>query len=282
MTRRPHVLAAALTIGIVGALTGCGSGSASAGQSAGGDATGKKIRIGTTFDKPGLGLKQGTTMSGFDVDVATYVAKKLGSNPADIEWVQTLSAQRETLIATGQVDLIVATYSITDKRKDHVSFAGPYFVAGQSLLVRSDDAAITGLGALDGKKLCTVKGSTSAQLVKEKVPGVNLQESAAAVDCVTSLVAKKVDAVTTDDAILAGFAAQAPFKGRVKLVGPAFSTESYGIGLKKGDTDLCTQVTAALTAMIADGTWQKAVAKNFGPAGYQPGAGNPPTPAACS
>ncbi len=90
---------------------------------------------------------------------------------ANITWVQAPSAQRETLISTGQVDMVVATYSITDARKEKVSFAGPYFVAGQDLLVRADDTSITGPDSLDGKKLCSVTGSTSAQKVKDELPG---------------------------------------------------------------------------------------------------------------
>ena len=221
-------------------------------------------------------------MSGFDVDVATYVAKELGSNAGDIEWVQAVSAQRETLLSSGQVDMIVATYSITDKRKEQVSFAGPYFIAGQDLLVRADESAIKGKADLDGKKLCSVKGSTPAQKVKDEIPGVNLQEFATYSECVAGLVSKAVDAVTTDDTILAGFAAQDQFKGKLKVVGQTFSTENYGIGLKKGDTEMCTKVTDAINKMIKDGDWEKAVQKNFGPAGYKPSDQNPPTPAACA
>lgn len=281
--RRPMALAAAGVL-LVG-LAACGSGSSSTSGSAAASseaATGKKIKIGTKFDQPGLGLKQGSEMSGFDVDVAKYVAKQLGSNSPDIEWVQAVSAQRETLISSGQVDMIVATYSITDKRKESVSFAGPYFIAGQDLLVRSDESGIVGPESLDGKKLCSVKGSTSAQKVKDKVPGVNLVEFATYSECMAGLISKGIDALTTDDTILAGFASQSQFKGKVKVVGKTFSTENYGIGIKKGDTALCTKVTDAITKMIKDGDWQKAVDKHFGPAGYKAGAGNPPTPAACS
>jgi len=263
-----------------GGATGDASGSAAPSAEA---ATGKKIKIGTKFDQPGLGLKEGTKMSGFDIDVATYVAKELGSNAADIEWVQAVSAQRETLISTGQVDMIVATYSITDKRKEQVGFAGPYFIAGQDLLVRADETAITGPETLEGKNLCSVKGSTPAQKIKDKYPGVNLLEQGTYSECVAALVSKGVDALTTDDTILAGFAAQAQYKGKLKVVGKTFSTENYGIGIKKDDKDMCTKVVAAINKMIKDGAWEKAVEANFGPAGYKPGPGNPPTPAeACN
>jgi glutamate transport system substrate-binding protein len=178
--------------------------------------------------------------------------------------------------------MVVATYSITDARKAKVSFAGPYFVAGQDLLVRSDDSAITGPDTLTGKKLCSVKGSTSAQKVKDKYPSVQLQEFGTYSECVAALVAKGVDALTTDDTILAGYASQAQYKGKLKVVGKTFSEERYGIGLKKGDAAMCQKVTDAIKTMVSDGSWQKAVDGNLGAAGYKPGTGNPPTTDACA
>ena len=214
--------------------------------------------------------------------MAKYIAKELGASESDITWVQAPSAQRETLISTGQVDFIVATYSITDARKEKVSFAGPYLIAGQDLLIRSDDTSITGPDSLTGKKLCSVKGSTSAQKVKDKYPDVQLQEFATYSECLPALATGGVDALTTDDTILAGFAAQAEYKGKFKLVGKPFSDENYGIGLKKGDTAKCQKITDAIKKMISDGSWQKAIDANLGPANYKPREGNPPTPAACS
>lgn len=264
------VAAAALAV----SLSACGGGAGSTNLSA--------LKIGIKFDQPGLGLKDGDKYSGFDVDVATYIANKLGTTTDKITWIQAPSAQRETLIESGQVDLVVATYSINDTRKQKVDFAGPYFIAGQSLLVRADDSSITGVGSLAGKKLCSVTGSTSAQNVQKEVPGVNLQEFGTYSECVTALLAKTIDALTTDDTILAGYAAQPANVGKLKLVGGTFSTENYGVGLKKGNTDLCNKVTDAIKAMIADGSWQKAVDANLGAANYKPSDKNPPTPAACS
>jgi glutamate transport system substrate-binding protein len=276
--------AAAATAALALALAACGSDAGDTGSGDGGSsaAGADGLKIGIKFDQPGLGLKKGTEYTGLDVDVATYVAKELGTDAADITWVQAPSAQRENLISNGQVDLVVATYSITDARKEKVSFAGPYFIAGQDLLVRADDTSITGPDSLDGKKLCSVTGSTSAQKVKDTYPGVQLQEFATYSECLPALANKGVDALTTDDTILAGFAAQPEYAGKFKVVGKPFSEENYGIGLKKGDTALCEKVNAAITKMIQDGSWQKAIDANLGPAGYKPGAGNPPTPAACS
>ncbi|CDQ43885.1 MULTISPECIES: glutamate ABC transporter substrate-binding protein [Mycolicibacterium] len=248
------VLAAALPL----TLAACGGGS-------GGDEN--KVVIGTKFDQPGLGLKNPDgSMSGFDVDVATYVAEQLGYTPDQIEWKEAPSGQRETLIQNGQVDFIAATYSITDARKEKVSFAGPYLVTGQSLLVRADNSDIVGAESLENnKKLCSVTGSTPAQRIKDKYPGVQLQQYDTYSACVEALKSGAIDAVTTDEVILAGYAAQQP--GTFKLVGEPFSEENYGIGLKKDDAELQTKINDAITKMETEGKWAAAFEKNLGPAG---------------
>ena len=204
---------------------------------------GGPVTIGIKFDQPGLGLQEGTNYTGFDVEVAKYVAKELGYT--DVTFKESPSAQRETLLQSGQVKMIFATYSITDDRKNKVSFGGPYFVAGQDLLVKSDNTDITGPDSLDGKKLCSVTGSTSAEKVKEKyATGVQLQEYDTYSKCVEALNSGSIDAVTTDNVILAGFAAQPQYQGKLKVVGKPFSTENYGVGIKKGDTALCKRQRA--------------------------------------
>ena len=241
--------------------------SACAGGGGGGGGGSDKIVIGTKFDQPGLGLKNPDgTMSGFDVDVAKYVAKQLGYNEDQIEWKESPSSQRETLIQNDQVKYIVATYSITDKRKEKVDFAGPYLLTGQSLLVKADNSAITGPESLqDNKKLCSVTGSTPAQRIKDKYPGVQLQQYDTYSACVEALKNGAIDAVTTDEVILAGYAAQSP--GVFKIVGKPFSEERYGIGLKKDDAELRTKINDALESMEKDGAWKAAFDKNLGPAG---------------
>lgn len=242
------------------------------------------ITIGVKEDQPGVGLREGNTRSGFDVDVAKYVAKELGYAEDKITFVKSESSQRENLISTGQVKLIFASYSITDERKKTVSFGGPYFIAGQDLLVRADATDITGPESLAGKKLCSVTGSTSAKKIKDKYAAtVQLLERDGYSACVEALVSKTVDAVTTDNVILAGYAAQSQYQGKVKLVGKPFSEERYGVGLKKGDTELCGKVNAAIEKMVADGAWKKALDTNVGPSGFTPDATlNPPKPDACS
>lgn len=266
---------AAVATAVVLALTAtaCGGGSkdtASDGGASGGTKS-DKIVIGIKFDQPGLGLKTPDgKFTGFDVDVATYVAKELGYQPDQIQFKQAVSAERENLISNGDVKLVVATYTINDKRKAKVDFAGPYFLAHQDLLVRADETSITKAEDLNKKKLCSVTGSTSAQNVKTKLaPEADLQEYPGYSECLTGLENKAVDALTTDGSILAGYAAQEKNKGKFKLTGLKLSDEPYGIGLKKGDKDLQSKVNAALKKMVEDGSWQKAVDANLGPAGYK-------------
>src|SRR5215813_11269471 len=245
--------AIALAIALPFAATACG----------GGGGGGEKVVIGTKFDQPGLGLKNPDgTMSGFDVDVAKYIAKQLGYSEDKIEWNESPSGQRETLIQNGQVKYIVATYSITDARKAKVDFAGPYLLTGQSLLVKADNTDINGPESLqNNKKLCSVSGSTPAQRIKDKYPGVQLQQYDTYSACIEALKNGAIDAVTTDEVILAGYAAQSP--GAFKVVGQPFTTERYGIGLKKGDTDLRTKITDSIKKMESDGAWKAAWDKNL-------------------
>ena len=234
-----------------------------------------KITIGIKFDQPGIGLKTPDgTYTGFDVDVATYVAKELGHEPSEIEWKEAKSADRETLLQRGDVDFIAASYSINDKRAEKVDFAGPYLLAHQDVLIRADDDSVKKPSDLNNKRLCSVTGSTSAQNVKDKIaPDAQLQEYGGYSECLTGLENGVIDALTTDDSILAGYASQEAFKGKFKLGGFKLSNENYGIGVQKGSA-LKDRINKALEKMVADGSWDKAVQKNFGPANYK----NEPAP----
>ena len=241
------------------------------------DADGR-IRIGIKFDQPGLGFKKNGTYVGFDVDVAKYIARKLGYSEDQIVWKEAPSKQREAMLQNGDVDFIVATYSITDERKKVVSFAGPYFVAGQDLLVRKDEKGIDGPEDLNGKRLCSVTGSTSAVTVKEKFANeVQLMEQPGYAECATALFSGIVDAVTTDDIILAGLASAS--RGRLRVVGKPFTQEYYGVGIKKGNTKLAKNINNAISEMIKDGSWKRAIADNTKGVDYTPNAKyNPPKP----
>ncbi len=278
MSMKPMRKAAAVLItaalGLT-ALSGCVAGSDS-GSSTGDSSAGGTVNIGIKYDQPGLGMKDGSSFKGFDVDVANYVAKQLGYDK--VNFVETPSAQRETMIQSGQVSMIFATYSITDERKQKVSFAGPYFVAGQDLLVQNSNTDITGPDSLNGKKLCSVTGSTSAKKIQDTYASkVDLQEYDTYSKCVAALSAGTIDAVTTDDIILAGFASQPQYKGKLKVVGKPFTTEKYGVGIKKGDTALATKINTAIQKMIDDGAWEKALKDNVPEFSYNKQT-NPPKP----
>ncbi|SDM05021.1 glutamate ABC transporter substrate-binding protein [Streptomyces wuyuanensis] len=266
MKPRKVSAAAAAVLALALAATACGSD-----DGGGGSDDGKKITVGIKFDQPGVGLKTPDgKYEGFDVDVARYVARQLGYVSDDIVFKEAKSADRETLLQRGDVDFIAASYSINDERRKKVDFAGPYFLAHQDVLVRADDRSIAKPSDLNNKKLCSVTGSTSAQNVKTKIaPQAQLQEYGGYSECLTGLENKTIDALTTDDAILAGYAAQDQFKGKFRLGGFKLSDELYGIGVKKGDTELRNKVNAALEKMVQDGSWKKAVEANFGPAGYR-------------
>lgn len=239
------------------AFSGCGSTSAK-----------HTIRIGIKYDQPGLGYQDGLAYTGFDTDVARYVAHELGYSEDQIEWVESPSANRENMLTNNQVDMIFATYSITEKRLKTVDFAGPYFVAGQDLLVQADKTDITGPESLSGKNLCSVTGSTSAKKIQDKYSSdVQLVQQNSYSDCVVALNAGMVDAVTTDDIILAGLASTKANQGKLKLVGNTFSTEKYGVGLPKG-SDKCAAINAAINKMVETGAWDEAIKRNVGASGY--------------
>lgn len=239
------------------ALSGCGSSS-----------DGESIRIGIKYDQPGLGYQDGRDYTGFDTDVARYVAKELGYSEDQIEWVEAPSANRENMLVNGQVDMIFATYSISESRLKTVDFAGPYFYAGQDLLVQQENTDISGPDSLAGKNLCSVTGSTSAKKIQDKYSStVQLVQQNSYSDCVVALNAGMVDAVTTDDIILAGLGATRANQGELKLVGNTFTEERYGIGLPKG-SDQCADINAAINKMVETGAWEEAVEKNVGASGY--------------
>ena len=278
MFRKKLLTLSAVTAAAALSLTACSpsaqdDGGATGSAPAGGSeeaGSGEGLRIGIKFDQPGLGFREGSGQpTGFDTDVARYVADKMGVAEEDIEWVQTPSANRENALENGEVDMILATYSITDARKERVDFAGPYFVAGQDLLVRADDSEITGPDSLDGKNLCSVTGSTSAQKIKDQfATGVNLVEQGGYAECVTYLESGQVDAVTTDDIILAGLAATDANQGKFKVVGNTFTTERYGVGIPK-DSDRCEDINDAIQEMKDSGEWKKSLDANTEGTGYE-------------
>jgi glutamate transport system substrate-binding protein len=225
--------------------------------------------VGVKADQPNLGYKDADgKRCGFDIEVARMVSASLGFDPDKIEYKEIPSANRETAISGGEIDYYVGTYSITDKRKKQVGFAGPYFIAGQDLLVRKDDATMdAGKTALKGKKVCSATGSTPIQRVKDEqlTEASNISEFKTYSECVSQLLDKKVDTVTTDDAILKGYAATAP--DELRVVGKPFSTEKYGIGLPLADKALRDKVNSILETSATDGTWKAIYDETLGKSG---------------
>ncbi|MEU4154664.1 glutamate ABC transporter substrate-binding protein [Streptomyces sp. NPDC026659] len=225
-----------------------------------------KLVIGAKNDQPYLGFEDTTgKRSGFDIEIAKMVAADLGFKPEQIEFKTVDSNVRETTISKGEVDLYVGTYTINDKRKKQVGFAGPYFLAGADLLVRNGDKAITGPDSLKGKTVCSIKGSTPLQEIKKPKYGAKTVELSKYSECVQQLLNNEVDAVTTDDAILKGYAAQRPAK--LEVVGKPFTKEPYGVGMNKDDKALRDAVNDALEKHEKNGDYQKAYDATLGLSG---------------
>lgn len=293
MRFRNTAAAAAVVLTVTLTATGCGGKKGSAGEKPGGDTeqltyqVDKKAKIddspvwkkakkrgnlviGSKADQPYLGFQDQNSKeySGFDVEVAKMVAAELGFDPnTQIKFTTIDSSIRETAISKGQVDLMVGSYTMNDERKKQVSFAGPYYMAGQDLLVRKDDKSIKGPDSINGKKVCSIVGSTPLQNIKDHPDkfGAEPSEYGKYSDCVKQVQLGQADAMTTDDAILKGFAAERPDKLRV--VDKPFTKEPYGIGLKKSDKALQKAVTDAVRKRQKDGSYKKAYNATLGKSG---------------
>jgi glutamate transport system substrate-binding protein len=255
---RTGALGAALLMSAVGCGTG-GSGSSIA--------TKDTLVIGVGKDQPGLGLrKPDGTFEGFDIDVARYLGAHLEDKPKKVVFKPVQYADRESSVRSGKVDLVISSYSITPERKTKVAFAGPYYVAHQDTLVRQSDTEIKNVRDLAGRRLCAVNGSVSWQrvTVERNVPA-HLVKVPTYGDCLTKLTDNSLDAISTDDLILAGFAAQ---KGRaVRFVNAPISDERYGVGIKQSDVTGCEDINKAITQMYLDGTATKLLTRWFGTTG---------------
>jgi len=225
------------------------------------------IKIGVKIDQPGIGYQAPgeDTPSGIDIEIGKILAANLGIAEDDIEWIETVSDNREPFLKNGTVDLVVASYSITDERRLEVGQAGPYYVTGQQLLVREDDKeTITGPEDLADVKTCSVEGSTSLARVEEEY-GAEPVPFATYSECVEQLKNETVDVVTTDGAILLGYAAEDP--DALEVVGEPFSEERYGVGHAKDAEGMCDFINASLTDAVDDGTWADAFEATLGESG---------------
>jgi glutamate transport system substrate-binding protein len=216
------------------------------------------VKVGTKFDQPLFGLKnlEGKP-EGFDVEIAKLIAGEMGIAPDKVEFVEAVSANREPFIQQGKVDFVVATYTINDKRKQVVDFAGPYYEAGQDIMVaKGNPEGIGGPDDLAGKKVCSVTGSTPAENIRTNYPKAELTEFDVYSKCAEALKNGQVQAVTTDNVILLGLISQD--EEAFELVGKPFTKEPYGIGLKKGDTEFRTFINDTLEKIEQDGRWKAA------------------------
>ena len=209
------------------------------------------IRVGTKYDQPGFGLENlEGELEGFDVEIAKIIAGELGIAPDDIEFSEATSAVREEVIEGDEVDMVVATYTINDERKQRITFAGPYYEAGQQIMVNADDDTITGPESFTDNpdlKVCSATGSTPSENIREYLASedqlVLFEEYS---QCRDALENGQVQAVTTDNVILLGFVAES--EDAFKLVGEQFTQEPYGIGIAKGDLEFCEFINETLAA----------------------------------
>jgi glutamate transport system substrate-binding protein len=225
------------------------------------------ITVGTKFDQPGFGLENlDGEIEGFDVEIAKIIAGALGIAEEDITFEATPSAVREEVLEGGDVDMVVATYTINDERKERITFAGPYYQAGQQIMVAEDNDDITGPESLadnPDSKVCSVTGSTPSENIKEYLASpdqlVLFEEYS---QCVDSLNNGQVDAVTTDNVILSGYVSEAP--DDFELIGKPFTEEPYGVGLPEGQEEFCDFINETLAEAAEDGTYAEAFESTAG------------------
>jgi glutamate transport system substrate-binding protein len=220
------------------------------------------ITVGTKFDQPLFGQKDPRTneVVGFDVEIAELIVEAIGPD-VEIEFVETPSAVREESIQNGTVQMVVATYTINDARKEKVDFAGPYYVAGQDIMVPAATDDISGVEDLNGKRVCSVQGSTSIENVREMAPEAEVTEFDVYTKCADAMADGRVDAVSTDNVILLGLIDQFD---QFKLVGNPFTTEPYGIGIEKGADDFRTFINDRLEEIYENGEWADAYERTVG------------------
>ncbi len=279
--RKIHAAAAAFVL--AGALAGCGD----AGDDSGGggtdveakdDCDGKfedgtrmaeladagKINVGVRYDQPGLGFKGGTDdiPAGFDVEIAKLLVADLCIDPTDTEAVtyeETISDNREPYLVSNRVDLVLASYSITDERRMEVGQAGPYFITGQQVLVKSD-SDVESIADLAGEEVCAASGSTSLEnITAEGAVGVPADTYSI---CAEQVNDGSVPAMSTDGSILLGLAAQ--YDGDLKVVGEEFSEERIGVGYSKDLPEMCDWINGVLEDAYDSGAWAESFEATLG------------------
>jgi ABC-type amino acid transport substrate-binding protein len=230
-----------------------------------------KLVVGVKYDVPLFGLLDPVSrkVDGLDVALAKEIGKALGLKEDQVEFIEAISANRIPFLQEDKVDLVISTMTINADRKQQIEFSRPYYLAGQSILVKKDNATIKTVDDLNGKKVCSVQGSTSEKNVTSKAPQADLLSLQTYSACVSAMKDGRVEAVSTDDIILAGFAAS---DDSLKLVGGQFTKEAYGVGIKKGKTDMADFVTSVINDMLEDGRWKEHYEHYLGEVGGLPTA----------
>ncbi len=190
---------------------------------------------------------------GFDAGLYQLLARYILGDESKYEVTQVDSSTRESVLESGQVDAVFATYSITDERKEVISFAGPYYTSKQAVLVKAGNGDITGVDSLAGKIVATQSGSTGPQILEEYAPDATVQEFANDQEARTALEQGRVDAYVTDYTLILNAIVKNP--GAYEIAGDVFGPEdNYGIGLPL-DSDGVAFVNDFLKKIEENGTW---------------------------
>lgn len=233
-----------------------------------------EITVGVKYDQPGMGFKDASSdiPTGFDVEIAKLLIANLGIDPESdsVTWEETISNNREPYLEEGRVDLVLATYSITDERRAIVGQTGPYLITGQQILVK-EDSDVESKDDLQGEEVCSAEGSTSIENVEAE--GMLPAPAPDYSQCVDDVLNGTVEAMSTDGAILLGYAAQN--EGELKVVGEEFSEERIGVGYSLESPEMCEWINGVLQDAYDDGTWADAFEATLG----QGGAETPDPPA---
>ncbi len=230
-----------------------------------------EIAIGVKYDVPPFGFNNPSSgkVEGFDVDLGQAIADRLGVRP---KFIEAISDNRIPFLEDGTADVILSTMTINEERVGQIEFSDPYFIAKGRILVKEDNADITGVDTLAGKNVCTALGSTYEATLKKQAPDAKLKLVDSYSECLESLQNGSVDAISTDDVILTGMIIQ---DDTLKLVGDELSQEPYGAGIKKGNTELVTFVNETFEAFKTDGRYDKTYQKWVGQ--YTDTQAEPPT-----
>lgn len=222
-----------------------------------------EITIGVKYDQPGLGFKDASAdvPSGFDVEIAKLLVADLGIDPNSdaVTWEETISDNREPYLEAGRVDLVLASYSITEERRQIVGQTGPYLVTGQQVLVAAD-SDITGIEDLKGEEVCSATGSTSLENVE--AAGAIGAPADTYSQCAEDVLNGSVEAMSTDGSILLGLAAQN--EGELKVVGEEFSEENIGVGYSLESPEMCEWINGVLEESFENGDWAAAFEATLG------------------